>query len=244
VAWIFSGKTEMIHVSTTPQHPTSGPRSTTSHEKLEAEWLALFPAFAGDPILLKSAFDNLVARYTESGRYYHNLDHVLNLFETIRPLEAELQNPRCVKLAIFYHDAIYDSTRPDNEARSADLSSLALATLGCEDTVIARVKELILCTRSHMPLPDDSDCAIFLDCDLSILASNPETYAQYALGIRNEFSWVSPEVYPQRRVEVLERFLTRPQLFYSSLQNSFDAPARQNLAAEIAELKLQYLHST
>ncbi len=101
------------------------------------------------------------------------------------------QRPAEVYLAVLYHDAIYVAGRKDNEARSAALALQAIARapeLAGVDA--ARVEQLILLTARHGDLgPDDVDAeaALFLDCDMAILAAPEPVFAAYDRGVAEEY---------------------------------------------------------
>ena len=54
-----------------------------------------------------------------AGRAYHGFSHVERLIA--RQLAVAGDCPAPVALFVFFHDAVYDSTRADNELRSAAL---------------------------------------------------------------------------------------------------------------------------
>ncbi len=180
-------------------------------------------------------FAGLVAAYREPGRHYHTLDHVAAVLATIR---AECAAPFTeLELAAWYHDAVYDPRRADNEERSAVRAADDLAPLGPPPASVARVSELILLTRTHEVAPGDAGGGLLLDADLAILGAAPETYAAYARTIRREYAWVADADYCCGRRAVLERFLGRPRLFHGEgLHRRLEAQARVNLTAEIAAL--------
>ena len=74
----------------------------------EQRWTALWQRLGaqGDA---NAVYDNLIARYSEPHRAYHTLEHIghcLDEFEQVRHLAT---NPDAVELALWYHDAIYDT---------------------------------------------------------------------------------------------------------------------------------------
>src|SRR5215468_11201043 len=80
-----------------------------------------------------------------------------------------------LEAAIWFHDAIYDTRRNDNEEQSAALAAARLAGTTDEGRV-ARIAAMIRATAGHtMPAFADAaaerDCALFLDMDLAILGS-------------------------------------------------------------------------
>jgi precorrin-6Y C5,15-methyltransferase (decarboxylating) len=182
------------------------------------------------------------ARYAEPHRQYHGLSHLdalLALFGDIRPWLAD---PDAVRLAIFFHDAIYRPNRSDNEAASARLMRADLAGL-VEETVLARAETLILATAQHA-LPAGcaadlaKDCAIFLDMDMSILGATLADYDRYEAGIAAEYlPFYGAAAYRRGRAAVLESFLARQHLFLSEQFAGLEAPARANLARALAALR-------
>ena len=81
----------------------------------------------------------LRARYAEPHRRYHNLVHV----EAVsRPLISWLLRNRSlmtiglvVRLAAWFHDAVYDPRATDNEERSAQLAHATLAESGVDGSL-------------------------------------------------------------------------------------------------------------
>src|SRR5689334_15837407 len=75
-------------------------------------------------VLPPSVIDTLSAAYAEPQRAYHTATHiheVLHWFDTVHD-EVGWRSPADVYLAVVFHDAVYDPTRHDNEARSAQLA--------------------------------------------------------------------------------------------------------------------------
>jgi predicted metal-dependent HD superfamily phosphohydrolase len=149
-----------------------------------------------------------------------------------------LRDPDAVALAIWFHDAIYDPTRTDNESESAALARTSLSNLREPEAMIAAVEQMILATIKHQ-LPENAsdDLKLFLDFDLSILGSAPEIYASYAQAIRTEYAFVPEENYRIARRAVLENFLNRERLYFSEYgAQKWESQARENLQNEIAQL--------
>lgn len=65
------------------------------------------------------AIDALLAEYEAAHRHYHNLNHVLDCLELLDRHRHLAKRPAEVELAIWFHDAVYDTRRDDNEAASA-----------------------------------------------------------------------------------------------------------------------------
>ncbi len=172
---------------------------------------------------------DLTARYSEPHRRYHTLQHLEECFAVFDQLKSEAADPAACELALWFHDAVYDTSAPDNETRSAALAARMLGDAGIEPARIARVERLILATKTHAA-GDDPDAKVVLDCDLAILGSSPERFAEYETQIRAEYGWVPAFLYRKKRHEILAGFLARPRLFLTRLGFArFEAPARENL---------------
>jgi len=63
-------------------------------------------------------FDALVERYSEAHRAYHTLQHIAECFDQFDHVR-DAESPGTVGLALWFHDAVYDTRAHDNEAESA-----------------------------------------------------------------------------------------------------------------------------
>jgi predicted metal-dependent HD superfamily phosphohydrolase len=181
--------------------------------------------------------DALLARWDEPHRRYHTLQHLrecLALFDAHRALAAR---PGEVAIALWFHDAIYDTVRYDNEAASADWAVRVLHDAGAPAEVVARVDALVLATRhSHQPATPDE--RLLVDIDLAILGATPTRFNEYERQIRDEYGFVPEDAFRPKRVEILRGFLARPALFTTpAFASRLEAPARANLMGAIARLR-------
>lgn len=143
------------------------------------------------------------------------------------------QHPQAVYLAIWYHDAIYDTTAHDNERASADLAARHLSADGADAATIQRIQDLVLATR-HVATPTDPDQQLLVDMDLAILGANESRFAQYQQQIRQEYAFVPADLFAQKRAEVLRGFLSRPNIYATEhLQKHLEGRAQFNLAAAL-----------
>src|ERR1700722_17127819 len=83
-------------------------------------WEDLMDHWHIDPIEADQKFAEILRAYSEPGRFYHTLDHVLAVLATVASLASHARNLSAVKLAAWLHDVIYDSKASDNEERSAE----------------------------------------------------------------------------------------------------------------------------
>jgi predicted metal-dependent HD superfamily phosphohydrolase len=179
------------------------------------------------------AFERVCARYREPHRAYHNLDHVaacLALAAETRPMQRA---PGEVELAIWYHDAVYDARRADNEEASA---RLAVAELGILlPAALAKVRDHILATR-HPSNPADPDSRVMVDIDLAILAAEPAAFDAYERAVRSEYSWVPGFLFRRNRARFLRELLAAEHVFLTEhFRARFEERARANVRRSLGE---------
>jgi predicted metal-dependent HD superfamily phosphohydrolase len=203
---------------------------------LATRWNRLTAPLTTDVALRNATFRQLSEAYCASDRHYHTLNHIRNLLDSLERSGLVLHDPEVVKLAIWFHDAVYSSLRDDNEARSAALAKefLSKTTLSAERC--NRVAYLIERTKDHtQPQPAaDVDLLYFLDADLQILGAPEADYWQYARQVRQEYRLVPDFMYRRGRRKVLEKMLSTAQLYQTeNFRNRLETAARRNLKAEL-----------
>lgn len=185
----------------------------------------------------RTTWENLVRRYSEPHRRYHTLDHLRAMCQMLSEFEGEFAAPDAVYLAVFFHDAIYDSSSTTNEKASADLATSFLTENGVTPSIILNVEQLILATAAHFQETDAVDAGWFLDADLAILAAEPDAYSEYAMAVRQEYSQFSDKAFRAGRMRFLKTILDAPLLYRTDiLRERFEAPARKNLQNELSQL--------
>ena len=209
----------------------------TGLDRLRSEWTELLRSLAVPEAAAAVGFDELAAAYAETGRAYHNLDHVAAVLDTVAGLADAARDLAAVRLAAWFHDAVYDPRVGDNEERSAALAEERCLAWGIPRTVTGTVVRLILATKTHQADDGDRDALVLLDADLAILGAPPDEYDRYSRAIRQEYAWVPEEDYRQGRVKILRSFLRRRQLFRLEKMRALrEAAARDNLGREAAAL--------
>jgi predicted metal-dependent HD superfamily phosphohydrolase len=202
--------------------------------QLDADWRRLLLPFHAPEPAVTAALTDLAARYSEPSRHYHNLTHLREVLEVISNLGSADPDAPVVRLAAWFHDAVYDSRAKDNEERSADLAEAVLTRLGLPPGLVANVERLVLLTKTHSAEPDDREGQLLLDADLAILGAEESRYDDYARAIRREYAWVAEDAYRGGRRRVLEAFLKRPRLYFAdALFRSHEERARRNLRREL-----------
>jgi predicted metal-dependent HD superfamily phosphohydrolase len=175
---------------------------------------------------------DLVARWSEPHRRYHTLDHLTFVLDVIDEHAALADDIEAVRLAAWFHDAVYDPRASDNEERSAVLAR-SMLDVACIDEVV----RLIELTRDHQARTGDRNGGLLCDADLAILAAPPERYAEYAQAVREEYAFVPDELFRTGRTNVLQHLLDLPALFHVVPdRHAWTARAHTNMSAEIDRL--------
>ena len=197
---------------------------------------------AAEPALPPAQQSALEATYATPVRAYHDFGHVQEVLRHYADVAAGpgWTQPAEVRLAVLYHDAIYEAGRKDNEARSAELAMAHIAQWLPEAGVDAlRVAELINLTARHGQFsPGDFgedglslDACHFLDCDMAILGAAPAAFDAYDRGIAEEYRGHVPALmFKFNRRRFLKGLLGRERIFLSEFfHQRYDAAARANL---------------
>ena len=148
------------------------------------------------------------------------------------------QHAAVVQLALFFHDAIYDTQRDDNEKQSANLAVRVLQTVGANVELRDTVHQLIMATKhSDQQLAID-DAKLTVDIDLAILGAPPIRFEEYEAQIRQEYQWVPDDVFRQKRSDILRSFLARQHIYaFQYFQEHLEAQARSNLQNSLSKLR-------
>lgn len=179
---------------------------------------------------------DLVARYSEPHRKYHTMQHLEECFGKLEELRALARKPEEIELALWFHDAVYDTKRRDNEEKSAEWARSAVLEKGVAAPAGDRVYGLVMATR-HNAVPAGTDAQILVDVDLSILGATPDRFDEYEVQVRQEYSWVPGPLFRRERRKILEDFLKRPSLFQTAqFVAAYEARARGNLERSLEKL--------
>ncbi|MER8221332.1 hypothetical protein ABTZ58_12205 [Streptomyces sp. NPDC094143] len=183
--------------------------------------------------------EDLLGRWQEPQRRYHTVEHLAAVLDRVDVLEEYARDPEAVRLAAWFHDAVYLPDRSENEERSARLAERALAEAGVPDARTAEVARLVRLTVTHDPADDDPDGQVLCDADLAILASPPSAYAAYTTAVRAEYHFVPNDAFRTGRAGILRQLLALPRLFRTPYgAERWEATARYNLTAELEMLSL------
>jgi predicted metal-dependent HD superfamily phosphohydrolase len=208
---------------------------------LKHQWDLLWLTFNINNKTKDELFQELLNCYSQGGRYYHNLTHIQFMLIQIKKMQSLAINLNSILIATWFHDSIYDPRALDNEGKSAQYAVKKLNDLNLEENLINSVEKLILITKHdnslihRINIPIDEQ--ILLDGDLAILGTSPRKYNNYALAIRQEYAWVSPQEYSQKRKELLKTFLAKERIYFTPiLFEKLENKARFNIQQEINNL--------
>jgi predicted metal-dependent HD superfamily phosphohydrolase len=181
---------------------------------------------------------DLIARWSEPQRRYHTLDHLQHMLSIVDEHAASADDADDVRLAAWFHDAIYDPKNSDNEMRSAQLAAVVLPKLHVSKEHSAEIVRLVWLTATHDVTDHDANGALLCDADLAILASSPEGYEVYRRAVRDEYRHVPDDAFRSGRIAVLSALLDLPELYHlPAMHETGEARARVNLATELDELR-------
>jgi len=206
---------------------------------LLARWQALLTRVMADAPadLISARGADLLARYAEPPRRYHDRAHLADVLGRVDELRGHATFVDLVRLAAWFHDAVYDPTRPDNEERSAGLAEETLDKLGVRKQLHVEVTRLVLVTAAHDPAPGDRNGQVLCDADLAVLARPEPDYDAYAHAIRAEYAHVPEADFRAGRARILRALLDRPAIYATApARAGWETPARANLTRELARL--------
>lgn len=192
----------------------------------------------------------LLNEYNKPHRHHHNTDHICYVLNVLRDYKELFSNFEAAELAAKFHDIVYnvDESYQYNEHRSCMkfLERIELDNpnfsynIGNNDFRTAHlVIHMIKCTNGHtLNQIEDirnftdgeiEDIKMFLDADIKILAESEDRVIQFENDIRKEFSCYDDSTYRVGRINVLQSFLNRPNIFMSQIGAGLEQKARNNL---------------
>jgi len=202
------------------------------------QWLEAWRELGvADSPKLNLLYRDVLLRYSEPHRHYHTGQHLAECFEKVQDIISLAEHPAEVRVGLWFHDAIYDTRRHDNEQQSADWARSAARELGASAESAQRIHELIMFTR-HSVAPVGVDAQVLVDADLSILGASPARFQEYEAQVRSEYAWVPDEMFRSTRAKILQELLGRPHLYCTAhFQERYEAQARRNLQQSLKHLE-------
>ncbi len=202
---------------------------------MKERWQRVWQKLAA-PRIPHNALGELIRAYSSPDRYYHNLAHIQDCLSVFDQTSHLATHPEEVELAIWFHDAVYNTRRNDNEQKSAEWAEVVIQQSGLSWEIAKRVASSILATR-HQEEVTNNDAQLLVDVDLSILCRDSAVFWRYEENIRKEYAWVPEDVFRRERAKILRGFLDRQHIYYHrEYRERFEARARANLEQAIARL--------
>lgn len=181
-------------------------------------------------------FLRLRKSYSEAGRHYHTFEHLYECMIFANSYFRSRVSLPVVKMALFYHDVIYDVRSKTNEEDSARRFEAFFAdkSNGKNNSIfLAKVAHLIRITAGHRI--DDAHyneaAPLMIDTDLHILGAETPRYIRYACDIWKEYSSVGRDAYLEGRLKFLDS-LDPNNIFYTDTGKSLVRQVEANIALE------------
>ena len=135
-----------------------------SNDALAARWDGLLGRLTrADPT---ATGRELIERWAEPHRRYHDLAHLTAVLDNVHDLAGHAPDLDAVRLAAWYHDAVYAGA-PDDEENSARLAEADLTALGLSPALVSETARLVRLTASHDPAFGDHNGETLCDADLA-----------------------------------------------------------------------------
>lgn len=203
--------------------PDRTPTRATARQLLPEHWSRVG--------LHHELYVELLSRWSEPHRHYHDVRHLLTTLDALDQIGGEAAESRHVRLAAWFHDAVYVGVAGQDEHESAELARRMLSELPVR--TVNEVVRLVLLTATHDPEPGDDAGAALCDADLAILGSIPGRYDVYVRDVRLDYSNVDDASWRLGRTAVLDSLLVLDPLYLTPAGAAlWSERARENLTRE------------
>ena len=180
----------------------------------------------------------LINKYNEPHRHYHNLDHILYCLDKLKEVHGIEYDDIALRFGIWYHDSVYNIDDNKNEEKSAEFAEKHLLQIMSPCSLIENVKAIILVTK-HFQASQlfQLECKLIVDIDLSSFGDRPEFQHGCEL-IRKEYADIDEKVYLRERIKILFNFVTRPNIYLTNyFREKYELLAFENICSEIVKMK-------
>ena len=179
--------------------------------------------------IVDQVIEQLPHRWNESHRYYHNVNHLIDILQQIEKHalfdELNVYEKHVFAISSFFHDIIYDPKRNDNEDKSIEFFKSSHKP--GEPYFIKQVCNLIECTK-YRKRPTKKLEKIFWEADNAGFKSF-EILNKNEQNIRKEYSYLSNKVYKENRIK-----------FFESNLGVFESSIDKNIKKMINQVKKMY----
>lgn len=166
----------------------------------------LKPVITG--IFNEDIYNDLMNKWNEEHRFYHNLNHLEHMLSKIEDLFSKKEidnNERTILIVIaFFHDGIYNPKSLTNEEDSIKYFKKCCEDVGqINPQFINDVSNGILNTKNNTS-PDDKLSKIIWTIDNSIFGYDYNILIEYEHEIYKEFQFADYYLYKEKRIEFLK----------------------------------------
>lgn len=204
---------------------------------LEQCWSALWQRL-GAQGQASVVYNDLALRYSEPHRVYHTLQHIGHCLDELGQVRHLASNPDAVELALWYHDAVYDTKTKDSEERSAALAVEMVRNASLSKVFGQSVANLIMATKHSGDL-SDPDVQLLVDIDLSTLGQSEDKFDEYEQQVRKEYEWVPKDAFVFGRSAILKSFLDRKNIYATQFFcDKYETQARKNINNSLNHLRI------
>lgn len=149
----------------------------------------------------------ILAMWNSPERYWHDINHLHFLFDKIEAMnEISQKSKEILTITAFFHDAIYNPKRKDNEEQSIKLFKEYSRNL--YDKYYHKIIEIITCTSKYPDIPTNKLSKIFWKIDNDpVINGDFESFKKYEKLIRMEYSFVSIPDYKNGRIHFLSKYI-------------------------------------
>ena len=168
-----------------------------------------FNAFSGilKMYINEKVIKELPHKWSEKSRVYHNTNHliqiILDIEKSIWFKELNVYEKQALLLASFFHDAIYDPKKKDNEEQSIKYFAASFKEKEKDPKMLNIVCGLIETTK-HRKRPINKLQKIFWDADNAKFKKGYNELLKYEKEIQKENSFLTKTEYKEKRIKFLE----------------------------------------
>ncbi|MFC1696849.1 hypothetical protein ACFL1H_00800 [Nanoarchaeota archaeon] len=197
------------------------------------KWLRLLERIGAKGNYL-TFYDKIVQPYSDPNRFYHNINHVMDMLLEFKQVKDKLNNPDAVEYAIWSHDCVYEvgNNGKSNEQRSADIAVEVCKELSIEDDFANNVKDLVLATEYGFVNELNDDQKYFVDMDLAVLGKPKLKYLKYLFNVRNEYQMYGTNEFTLGRHSFMSKEFDGPIYNTEYFRNKYENQAKINLKDE------------
>jgi len=156
--------------------------------------------------LSEEIVNDILSKWNEPHRYYHNIDHLnylLNRISSINDL-SDIDKDILI-ISSYFHDIVYNPKKSNNEEKSIELlNEYTQIPLDIRNRC-----SLIIKDTSSSEIPTDELSKLFWLLDRDIINSDIGDLIDYEHKIFKEYQFVPYDVYRKKRIEFLKTVAKR-----------------------------------